>query len=213
MIRAVVEGDLIGKVLEEVRRFDREVPIMGVRRLVVMFEGGETHGKIRLRLDDEEEGVAYLYVDRGALRGDYSLTLWRELAAINAINDPELVQIWAVPEEYAGAPMSRELSIALLRRTIDMLVAKVDPIKLASAFNPLDMALFNGTGGRHIVAALALDIPLSLEMAGLTDAGKEVYANAVKGKMPQIYEDFREFVKGTRRYVSIYNYLRMAVNL
>ncbi len=213
IIRARIEGELVGKVLEEVRRFDREVAIMGIRHMVVVFEGGKTPGKIRLRLDDEEEGLAYLYVDPEALRGDYRLALWRELAVINAVNDPGLVQIWAVPDEYTGAPMSRELSVALLRRTVDMLVAKVDPMELPRAFDPLDMTLLRGARAEDMVAALALDVPLSLEMAGLTDLGREVYANKVKGKVPPVYDDFREFVKRTRNYVSAYNYLSMVANL
>ena len=214
IVRAETDRERVERVLNEVRRFDREVTIVGVKHLIVVFEGGQAPGKIRLRLDEEEEGIAYLYVDPGALHGEYQVQLWRELAVINAVNDPELVPMWAIPEGYADAPMSRELSIALLRRTLDMLVARVDPLALSRAFDPTDMTLLQGVGDRRmgLVAALALDVPLSLEMAGFEDMGKGLYANTVKGGMPQAYEGFREFVKRTRNYVSAYSYL-FTVNL
>ena len=173
------------------------------RDLVVVFlEGGG------VRIDLSDDGVAYLRVGTSNPVGRWLERLvMRELGVMIGVDDPELHSAWSIPDNYVGKPLSSELSTALLLRIADRLVAEVDPGLLAETWSdslPVDC----GDVRRSMVCSLAVDVPLSLELAGYRELAEQLYARRLSpGRLAEAYDDYRSFVRNNFNFENAYNYL------
>jgi uncharacterized protein YcgL (UPF0745 family) len=136
------------------------------------------------------------------------LSLWRELAAISALNDVDAVSIWARPE-HVGGELAELLSIALYRRVVDLYIARRDVQLLASSFNPQDMPVEADDVKRSLVYTLALDATVSIAVAGFRSLAEELYLRVKRVPIYNLYSRFRNFVINNFKFEYIYNYLSL----
>lgn len=109
------------------------------------------------------------------------------------------------------------VSLAMLRRTIDFVIAKYQALiqYLVNAFNRDELKNLLTTCQPTIdcaITTLALDIPLSIELAGNVGLGKSLWNDVVRGLNNDFirrYDDFRDFVRNNFSVENAYNYLLM----
>jgi hypothetical protein len=136
------------------------------------------------------------------------LSLWRELAAISALNDVDAVSIWARPEHAVGE-LAEILSAALYRRVVDLYIARRDVRLLAARFNPQDIPVEADDVRRSLVYTLALDATVSMAVAGFKSLAEELYLRARRIPIYNLYGRFRDFAIKNFKFEYIYNYLSL----
>lgn len=168
----------------------------------------------------DAEGQAVISVIPGKLlrlRDDEArVMVLREVALIRVMSDPELISMWAIPQGISDNAVHR-VSLAMLRRTVDFVIAKSPSLTqlLINAFNKGEMRDLLSTCQLTIdcaITALALDVPLSIELAGNAGLGKSLWDSAVAGLSNDFvrrYDDFRDFVRNNFNVENAYNYLLM----
>jgi len=213
MVRGVVyslnclKDDVRDVVVSTVEEYVRRRGLWSEGLFVVCSEeyGSETRSAMLVI----EEEFAHLVIPSSVERPDeLRLRMLRELALLEALNNPELVGAWTIPNEYLGKPLAKELSLALLNRVRDVVVASVDPRLLAEHFDPLSMGL-NVGGRRGLVYLLSLDVPLSLEISGFEDLGTTLYARVPRTKVFEEYDEYRQLVKRSLSFEHAYNLLQL----
>ena len=140
----------------------------------------------------------------------------REVALIRVMNDPVLISMWVVPQGINDNAVHR-VSLAMLRRTVDFVIAKHNSLVqfLVNIFNKDELRNLLNTCQLTIdcaITALALDVPLSIELAGNVGLGKSLWNNVVIGlnnDFVRRYDDFRDFVRNNFNVENAYNYLLM----
>jgi len=140
----------------------------------------------------------------------------REVALIKVMNDPTLIDPWSIPQSMSG-DVAYRISLAMLRRTVDVVIAKYEALiqYLINAFNMNELRNALITCKPTIdcaITALTLDIPLSIELAGNMGLGRSLWNDAIKGidnDFIRKYDDFRDFVRNNFNIESAYNYLLM----
>ena len=193
----------------------------------------DDHNKVREalgleRTTHEEWPVKYIDIEGQAvisvipsrllqLREDEArITALREVALIRIMNDPELISMWIVPQGISDNAVHR-VSLAMLRRTVDFVIARQDSLVqfLVNTFNKDELRNLLNTCQLTIdcaITALALDVPLSIELAGNVGLGKSLWNDAVMGlnnDFVRRYDDFRDFVRNNFNVENAYNYLLM----
>ncbi|MEZ0247970.1 MAG: hypothetical protein ABWJ97_01735 [Thermoproteus sp.] len=138
------------------------------------------------------------------------LSIWRELAAINALNDIEAIAVWARPEYIVGE-LAELLSMALYRRVVDLYIARRDVQLLASTFNPQDVPIEADELKRSLIYTVGLDVTISIAVAGFTSLAEELYLRAKRTPIYDIYTRFRNFVIKNFKFEYIYNYLNLFI--
>ena len=151
------------------------------------------------------------------LREDETRTMvLREVALMRVMNDPELISTWVIPQSISDNVVHR-VSLAMLRRTIDFVIAKSQSLIqfLVNTFNKDELRSVLIPCQLNIdcaITALALDTPLSIELAGNVGLGKSLWNDTVMGLNSDFirrYDDFRDFVRNNFNVENTYNYLLM----
>ena len=140
----------------------------------------------------------------------------REVTLVRVMNDPVLISMWAAPQGVSDNAVHR-VSLALLRRTIDLVIAESQSLIrfLINTFNKGELRNLLNTCKPTVdcaIAALALDVPLSIELAGNVGLGRALWNDVVtglSGDFVRRYDDFRDFVRNNFNVESAYNYLVM----
>lgn len=137
-------------------------------------------------------------------------SLWRELASIKAVSDPEALSIWAAPERYRDE-LSQLLSMALYKRVVDLYIARKDVNIVSSLFNPSELPVEVDDVKRSLVYTLGLDATVSIAIAGFKSVAEELYMKIRRTPLYDIYTRFRNFVINNFKFEYIYNYLNILV--
>ncbi|GAB6943544.1 hypothetical protein [Vulcanisaeta sp. JCM 14467] len=140
----------------------------------------------------------------------------REVALIRVMNDPVLISMWVASQGISDNAVHR-VSLAMLRRTVDFVIARQDSLVqfLVNTFNKDELRNMLNTCQLTVdcaITALALDVPLSIELVGNAGLGKSLWNNVVMGLSNDFvrrYDDFRDFVRNNFNVENAYNYLLM----
>ncbi len=155
------------------------------------------------------DDVTRLEVDGGfVLRISLPLDLYtvmRETATALALSDPRLMEIWTPPHELKYDELAIQLSLALLKRVVDMLVAKV---RLDLVLEKAQVEVVEGETVRHtLVKTLALDASVSLAVAGYLPEALRLAARLASHPIYGIYRQFWDFTIYNFQFLPIYNWL------
>jgi len=129
----------------------------------------------------------------------------REVAFARAVTEPELLEVWAVPQELAGDNLAYELSLALLNRLLDVLIAKAD---YSLVREKASVEVVEGETVAHtLIRTLAVDVSVSLAVAGYTSEASQLVAKMADHPIYNSYKRFWEFVVSNFKFMPIYNWL------
>lgn len=129
----------------------------------------------------------------------------REVATAHAVTDPQLIEIWGTPPEITD-PLALELSIALFKRLVDALVAKVDYELLERDHIEViegETALYT------LVRTLAEDISISLALANHADKGLRLLTTISTHPIYPLYRRLWDFAVSNFKFLPIYNWLHL----
>jgi len=188
---------VLGETDEETLRMVRElVESLGPPPIDLVVVGGD---ETRFEVGDVHTLKVSLPLDR--------YKLLREVAVAHALTDPQLMEVWAIPPEVKQDELAYELSLALLNRLADALVAKVDPSLL------LDRARVEVVEGETliytVVRTFAVDVSASLAVAGLSSEALRLVAQLSSHPLYGKYRSFWDFATANFKYLPIYNWLML----
>ena len=129
----------------------------------------------------------------------------REVAFSHALTDPQLLEIWAAPPELAADQLANELSIALLKRLLDAMVAKVDAQLVMERARP--EVVEGDTLAYTLVRTLAVDVSASLAVAGRTSEALQLVTKLAGHPIYEKYRSFWDFAVANFKHLPIYNWL------
>jgi hypothetical protein len=136
-----------------------------------------------------------------------SYKVLREVAVAHALTDPQLMEIWAVPPDVKQEELVYELSLALLNRLVDVLVAKVAPTLL------LERARVEVVEGETllytVVRTFAADVSVSLAVAGHVSEALRLVTQLSSHPIYEKYRSFWDFATANFRFLPIYNWLTL----
>jgi len=131
----------------------------------------------------------------------------REVAVAHVLTDPQLMEVWAVPPDVKQDELAYELSLALLNRLADVLVAKAD---LGLLLERARMEVVEGETLLYtIVRTFAVDVSASLAVAGLTSEALRLVAQLSSHPLYEKYRDFWDFATANFKFLPIYNWLML----
>ncbi|MEM4792632.1 MAG: hypothetical protein QXS00_06885 [Pyrobaculum sp.] len=129
----------------------------------------------------------------------------KEVAYAHAVTDPQYAEVWAAPPELAADPLAQELSLALLRRLLDALVAKVDAGLVIERARPeiveSDTLLYT------LVRTLAVDASASLAVSGRVAEALQLLSRLAGHPAYEAYRKFWDFVTSNFKFLPAYNWL------
>lgn len=129
----------------------------------------------------------------------------REVAAAHALADPQLVEIWGIPDDVEKDSLAYELSLALFNRLVDSLVARVD-YELVAARGAVEV-VEGETILQTLVRTMAVDMSLSLAVAGrVAEAARLLTSISSHPIYPQ-YRRLWDFAVENFKFLPIYNWL------
>ncbi|ACB40869.1 hypothetical protein [Pyrobaculum neutrophilum] len=134
----------------------------------------------------------------------------REAALAKALSDPQLGEVWAVPPEVEPDELAYELSLALLRRLLDALVAERRPDLVVERARP--EVVEGDTVAYTLVRTLAVDGSFSLAVAGRTSDALRLLESLSQHPIYGLYRQFWEFAAANFRFLPIYNWLILAAS-
>ncbi|MGC8542804.1 MAG: hypothetical protein ACP5NQ_02585 [Vulcanisaeta sp.] len=145
-----------------------------------------------------------------------NIMILREVALMRVMSDPTLISIWNAPPNV-NDPIIHRVSLALLRRVVDLIIAQSSSLiqHLIAAFNKDELRNILLTCQSTIdcaITALALDVPLSIELSGNMGLGRALWSEVTKNVNNDFlrkYDDFRDFVRNNFNAENMYNYLLM----
>lgn len=136
-----------------------------------------------------------------------SYKVLREVAVAHALTDPQLMEIWAVSPDVKQEELVYELSLALLNRLVDVLVAKVAPTLL------LERARVEVVEGETllytVVRTFAADVSVSLAVAGHVSEALRLVTQLSSHPIYEKYRSFWDFATANFRFLPIYNWLTL----
>ncbi|ABL87890.1 conserved hypothetical protein [Pyrobaculum islandicum DSM 4184] len=129
----------------------------------------------------------------------------RETALAQIFSDPSLAEVWSVPPDVKPDGLAYELSLALLRRLVDVFVAKVRPDLVLERTN---VEVVEGeTLVSTLVRTLAVDSSVSLAVAGHMSDALRLLKKLSQHPIYKIYRQFWDFATANFKYLPIYNWL------
>ncbi len=144
------------------------------------------------------------------------LLIARELAVLNALNDPLLVGMFVIDESQIEERLAKAVSLAMLRRVVDYVIARsgleellMDADDLIQLRGTLETC---GLTAECAITALAFDVPLSIEVAGNKALAGMLWERVSKGVENEFairYSDFRDFVRNNFNATYVANSLRL----
>jgi hypothetical protein len=136
-----------------------------------------------------------------------SYKVLREVAVAHALTDPQLMEIWAVPPDVKQEELVYELSLALLNRLVDVLVARVAPTLL------LERARVEVVEGETllytVVRTFAADVSVSLAVAGHVSEALRLVTQLSSHPIYEKYRSFWDFATANFKFLPIYNWLML----
>lgn len=136
-----------------------------------------------------------------------SYKVLREVAVAHALTDPQLMEIWAVPPDVKQEELVYELSLALLNRLVDVLVARVAPTLL------LERARVEVVEGETllytVVRTFAVDVSVSLAVAGHASEALRLVTRLSSHPIYEKYRSFWDFATANFKFLPIYNWLML----
>ncbi|MCC6031432.1 MAG: hypothetical protein LM566_00780 [Pyrobaculum sp.] len=136
-----------------------------------------------------------------------SYKVLREVAVAHALTDPQLMEIWAVPPDVKQEELVYELSLALLNRLVDVLVARVAPTLL------LERARVEVVEGETllytVVRTFAVDVSVSLAVAGHASEALRLVTQLSSHPIYEKYRSFWDFATANFKFLPIYNWLML----
>jgi hypothetical protein len=136
-----------------------------------------------------------------------SYKVLREVAVAHALTDPQLMEIWAVPPDVKQEELVYELSLALLNRLVDVLVARVAPTLL------LERARVEVVEGETllytVVRTFAADVSVSLAVAGHASEALRLVTQLSSHPIYEKYRSFWDFATANFKFLPIYNWLML----
>ena len=136
-----------------------------------------------------------------------SYKVLREVAVAHALTDPQLMEIWAVPPDVKQEELVYELSLALLNRLVDVLVARVAPTLL------LERARVEVVEGETllytVVRTFATDVSVSLAVAGHASEALRLVTQLSSHPIYEKYRSFWDFATANFKFLPIYNWLML----
>jgi hypothetical protein len=136
-----------------------------------------------------------------------SYKVLREVAVAHALTDPQLMKIWAVPPDVKQEELVYELSLALLNRLVDVLVARVAPTLL------LERARVEVVEGETllytVVRTFAADVSVSLAVAGHVSEALRLVTQLSSHPIYEKYRSFWDFATANFKFLPIYNWLML----
>jgi hypothetical protein len=136
-----------------------------------------------------------------------SYKVLREVAVAHALTDPQLMEIWAVPPAVKQEELVYELSLALLNRLVDVLVARVAPTLL------LERARVEVVEGETllytVVRTFAADVSASLAVAGHAPEALRLVTQLSSHPIYEKYRSFWDFATANFKFLPIYNWLML----
>ena len=136
-----------------------------------------------------------------------SYKVLREVAVAHALTDPQLMEIWAVPPDVKQEELVYELSLALLNRLVDVLVARVTPTLL------LERARVEVVEGETllytVVRTFAVDVSASLAVAGHASEALRLVTQLSSYPIYEKYRSFWDFATANFKFLPIYNWLML----
>ncbi|MFP3236908.1 MAG: hypothetical protein RXR10_05530 [Vulcanisaeta sp.] len=188
-----------------------------VRELVGMDKVSHEEWPVKYMRIDDVNVISIIPDKLLKLGGDEAaIMILREVALMRIMDDPTLISRWSPPPGISD-PLVHRVSLALLRRTVDLVIAQSQSLiqYLINAFNRDEMRNLLLTCEPTVdcaIAALALDVPLSIEMSGNVGLGRSLWHDASKNVdngFFRKYDDFRDFVRNNFNVENTYNYLLM----
>lgn len=129
----------------------------------------------------------------------------QETALAQIFSDPSLAEVWSVPPDVKPDGLAYELSLALLRRLVDVFVAKVRPDLVLERTN---VEVVEGeTLVSTLVRTLAVDSSVSLAVAGHMSDALRLLKKLSQHPIYKIYRQFWDFATANFKYLPIYNWL------
>jgi hypothetical protein len=136
-----------------------------------------------------------------------SYKVLREVAVAHALTDPQWMEIWAVPPDVKQEELVYELSLALLNRLVDVLVARVAPTLL------LERARVEVVEGETllytVVRTFAADVSVSLAVAGHVSEALRLVTQLSSHPIYEKYRSFWDFATANFKFLPIYNWLML----
>jgi hypothetical protein len=136
-----------------------------------------------------------------------SYKVLREVAVAHALTDPQLMEIWAVSPDVKQEELVYELSLALLNRLVDVLVARVAPTLL------LERARVEVVEGETllytVVRTFAVDVSVSLAVAGHASEALRLVTQLSSHPIYEKYRSFWDFATANFKFLPIYNWLML----
>ena len=136
-----------------------------------------------------------------------SYKVLREVAVAHALTDPQLMKIWAVPPDVKQEELVYELSLALLNRLVDVLIARVAPTLL------LERARVEVVEGETllytVVRTFAADVSVSLAVAGHVSEALRLVTQLSSHPIYEKYRSFWDFATANFKFLPIYNWLML----
>jgi hypothetical protein len=136
-----------------------------------------------------------------------SYKVLREVAVAHALTNPQLMEIWAVPPDVKQEELVYELSLALLNRLVDVLVARVAPTLL------LERARVEVVEGETllytVVRTFAADVSVSLAVAGHAPEALRLVTQLSSHPIYEKYRSFWDFATANFKFLPIYNWLML----
>lgn len=129
----------------------------------------------------------------------------REVAVAHALTDPQLLEMWSIPPELRPDELAYELSVAMLMRVADFLVARVRPDLVVEKNSP--EVVEGETLTYTIVRTLAVDISISLALAGHMGPALQILNKYSTHPAYDVYRRFWEFALSNFKFLSLYNWL------
>ncbi|MCI4447703.1 MAG: hypothetical protein JHC20_07350 [Pyrobaculum sp.] len=136
-----------------------------------------------------------------------SYAVLREVAVAHALTDPQLMEIWAIPPDVKQEELVYELSLALLNRLVDVLIARVAPTLL------LERARVEVVEGETllytVVRTFATDVSVSLAVAGHVSEALRLVTQLSSHPIYEKYRSFWDFATANFKFLPIYNWLML----
>ncbi|MEZ0319802.1 MAG: hypothetical protein ABWK05_07430 [Pyrobaculum sp.] len=129
----------------------------------------------------------------------------REVAVAHALTDPQLLETWSAPPELKLDELAYELSVAMLMRIADFLVARVQPALVAEKNSP--EVVEGETLAYTVVRTLAVDVSISLALAGHMGLALQILNKYSTHPAYDVYRRFWEFALSNFKFLSLYNWL------
>ena len=129
----------------------------------------------------------------------------REVALSHAVADPQLIEIWAIPPDVRQDELAAELSLALLLRLVDSMVAKVDFELLMARASP--GVIEGDTVAYTIVRTFANDVSISLALASRLSEALQIVNRLAQHPVYQLYRQFWDFALTNFKFLPLYNWL------